>query len=491
MKSKKVLLSLLFLFSITLLMPMFNKVFAVEMSDTFKRILTDGKLVINSVEPTSADDANFLIGEYVSTTYEGFWADVNTCNDDFTSCDITYDYMGENEETHTVSIVYNYDKNVKTLINNYTNKFPSNKVFMVKDMELINYWLNYQEDNEHFEDYSSELKAYINYRNFDFSVSNRAGEDSDFLTARIGIATFLHNNKIYYVNNNMGTKGEHIIYVPDGTGNTAEALMEAAQKRIDDYVGKNKAEVSIGGDITEYYTNYYTELIASATDSNEEELYQGYYDYFLSEYNNEDGTYYFLKSAEGNYYFNVEIDGVSHMIIIVKDSDSMVKPTYKTADISTSIEISSASPLIPLDTNIKATKLSSGSDYERTIKVLNVTDNETFDLKLYSGSLSDYITKLEDGTFEVRIPLDEKYKGKDLIIYYVDANNKITEYNVKVENGYAVFTTDHFSIYTLAEKPEKDVTPNTGIENNSNVFSMICIISLFGVIALKRVILEK
>lgn len=486
MKNKKILVVMLFLFSVALLMPMLNRVFAVEMSDAFKQILTDGKLVINSVEPTSLDEAYFLIAEYVGNTYENFRADADTCNENFTYCDITYDYMGENEETHRVNIVYKYDKSIKTLINNYASEFPSKKVFRVKDMEIINYWLNYQEDNEHFENYSSELKSYLNYRNFDFNVDNRAGADTEFLTERMGIATFMHNNKVYYVNTSMGVKGEHIIYVPDNTSNTQEALMLAAQKRIDEYIGKNKVKVSIGGDITEYHTNYYTELIASAVGSDERELYQGYYDYFLNEYNNQDGSYNFLKRAEGNYYFNVEVNGVNRMIIIVKDSNSMITPTYKSGDLSTNVEISSASSLIPLDTNIRATQLSSGSDYEKILKILNVTDNETFDLKLYSGSLSNYITKLEDGTFEVKIPLKDKYKGKDLIVYYVDANNKITEHNVKVEDGYAIFNTNHFSIYTLAEKPQKDVTPKTGLENTLGIFSIICAVSLLGVVVLKK-----
>ena len=45
-----------------------------------------------------------------------------------------------------------------------------------------------------------------------------------------------------------------------------------------------------------------------------------------------------------------------------------------------------------------------------------------FDLNLYSDSLGKYITKLDDGKFEVRIPVPDNFKGKNLTVYYVDEN---------------------------------------------------------------------
>ena len=70
--------------------------------------------------------------------------------------------------------------------------------------------------------------------------------------------------------------------------------------------------------------------------------------------------------------------------------------------------------------------------------------------------------ELEDGSFEVRIPLSEKLKGKDLVAYYVDDNGNKEEHEVTIKDGYAVFNTNHFSTYTLAEKPAEkpDKTPD-------------------------------
>jgi hypothetical protein len=58
---------------------------------------------------------------------------------------------------------------------------------------------------------------------------------------------------------------------------------------------------------------------------------------------------------------------------------------------------------------------------------------------------------LSNGQFEVRIPISEKFKGKNLIVYYVNDNGDIDEHKVSIKENFAVFNTDHFSIYTLAE----------------------------------------
>ena len=71
----------------------------------------------------------------------------------------------------------------------------------------------------------------------------------------------------------------------------------------------------------------------------------------------------------------------------------MVVPKHKTSDIKTNIDISSNSNSIPLDTIIEAIKMENGEEYERIMKILNVKDNETFDLNLFSKTLNEYITR--------------------------------------------------------------------------------------------------
>lgn len=121
--------------------------------------------------------------------------------------------------------------------------------------------------------------------------------------------------------------------------------------------------------------------------------------------------------------------------------------------------------------------------------------------------------ELEDGSFEVRIPLSEKLKGKDLVAYYVDDNGNKEEHEVTIKEGYAVFNTNHFSTYTLAEKPaetpdktpietpdntpkgddntnnenEKDDTPKTG----TGILTIESILGIFAVVLASAVIIAK
>lgn len=47
------------------------------------------------------------------------------------------------------------------------------------------------------------------------------------------------------------------------------------------------------------------------------------------------------------------------------------------------------------------------------------------------------------------IPLSEEYLDKSLVAYYIKDDGSIETHEVTIENGYAVFETNHFSTYTL------------------------------------------
>jgi len=175
-----------------------------------------------------------------------------------------------------------------------------------------------------------------------------------------------------------------------------------------------------------------------------------------------------VKEQDDTYIVTVKVNGkeAKHNIIIRKDSSRMILPTYATADMVTDVTISSTATEIPLDTIVESEKLTSGTEYDKVIKKLqdekyNIENSVTYDLKLYSSSIKDYITKLEDGSFEVKLPIPEELKGKNLIACYVDTDGNIKEYEL---NDKEVFTTDHFSIYTLAEAPEPTQNENQGNE---------------------------
>ena len=54
--------------------------------------------------------------------------------------------------------------------------------------------------------------------------------------------------------------------------------------------------------------------------------------------------------------------------------------------------------------------------------------------------------------------------------YYTLSDGKTEEYKVEVKDGYAIFKTNHFSVYTLAENGNNnnENNGNTKINNNNN-----------------------
>ena len=433
-----------------------------EQSDEFKEYLNaDGKLEINSIVPTDE--------WYFDTMYQVFYTEdmengvmVDYMSEDFMSGDLTV-----GNETHTVDIVYNYNEDVPEKLQPLIDNFPDDiEYFMVEDMELVNYWVNtVNRDNiNDLAGFSGELKEYLSNYNVKLVVENGAGWDEPFLTERLGMAAITYEGSAYYVNPYLGSHADHIIYVPDNTGDTKEELIAAAQQRIDEYLGAdNNVTVSYAGTALEAWIDASYEMTRymweeEDPDLTKEEWVMG----FLPAYEDFGTDVIYIEGVdEDDFTFFVTITSgdvtKKYNIIIRKDSSKMIAPTYATADMENDIEISSSSSAIPLDTAIQSEKLTSGSVYDKIIGVLGVDENETFDISLYSDALQSNITKLENGSFEVKIPLSDALKGKDLVAYYVDEDGKVVEYEVTLdEDANAVFQTNHFSIYTIAEAEKKD-----------------------------------
>lgn len=427
-----------------------------EMSEKFESYLnSDGKLEINAVIPE--DEWDFLTICELFLWEEGInWGYIA---EDFMSFDFSVD-----NETHTVDIVYNYDEEVQEKLQSLVENFPEDKeFFVVEDMELINYWVNTLKSEwdiyNAMAGYSGEMKEYLGNYNVELVVDARAGWGEPFLTEIIGMAAITHEDIVYYVNDMLGSHADHIIYVPDNTGDTKEEIIAAAQKRIDEYLGAgNNVTVSYAGTAMEAWIDASYEMTRhwweeEDPDLTKEEWAIGFlpaYEDFGTDVLYVDG----VKEDDPTFLITITSGDVTktHNVIIRKDSSKMIIPTYATADMKNDIEISSTSSAIPLDTAIQSEKLTSGTAYDKIMGVLDVEENETYDINLYSNSLQSKITKLENGTFEVKIPVSDILKNKELVAYYVDKDGKVVEYKVSVENGCAVFATDHFSIYTIAEK---------------------------------------
>lgn len=500
-KFKKLALLLAFLIFATIILS--SNVFASE--DVFDKLLTDGKLVVHSVKPTSQDMAYTIVYEYMMMDkYPNYYINWdNSFNKDFTKCTIYYGNHQAGDLSKEVEISYVYDKDVKTVVDSLINKLGDKDTFNLNEIELINYFFNSSE-NSSMMDYSSELKKAIDYKNFNVDV--RMGDNHQFYTARGGNAVFSYNGTIYYVRPMTTAQAKHVIYVDDNTTDVLASIKARLVKVFGtDFNVKEKDTVAnfLASEKQKYIDMYnqYRDLqqrYASADAYTNAMMNEAYY--------NEDAWYHFITNSNiYEKYYTLTINNKEFNFLASKDSSKINNNVNLiTNDVGSDITINTKTASVPFDTLIQVSKITSGTEYDKIVKLLEVTNSEIFDLKLYSSSTGKNVTKLKDGTFEVKMPINEKLKGKDLIVYYVNENDKIEEHEVTVKDGYAKFTTDHFSIYTLAEKKvaeetpdntnidkeiptgEKDETPKTGVIDIISYVLVVTFISAVGIVVLKK-----
>lgn len=540
MKKFNKLLSVLLIIAVLLsIIP--NTVYAIsetpQMSEEFSTFLQDGKLVLNYAKPNSKDEwyAELICQHYEDEQFadEGpmYYLTLHDKNgvpgfsDDLSMISIGLWKSGEMEELerHTVDVVWNYDEKVYQKSQEILQKLPAGdsaeSTFCLTDLEFVNYLTNVLPEYSwevSMLDYSGDLKAITENTNFIFKMDVRSGGGT-FYSETGGIVRMTHGDTTYSISTDLiKVRSNYVIYVPENTSNTKEALIAAAQKRVDDYIGKGVIHISDSGKtVSEYYEQERNRILSEIADieqeitaleqqiselesiieaekanapyhneylvtTSEEQILQ--YETLISwklesigylndEYDNAKPQEEHLINAVGGYIFNLTVNGREecYNFVIVKDDDKLSIPKYESVDVSTDASVSADSSEVPLDTVIKVEKITHGEEHERICGTLEIKDGEIYDIKLHSGSLDDYITELKNGKFKVRLPIKNEYKGKELVVYYVDANGNKTKYNVTVKNNFAFFETDHFSIYTLTTVSEDDQNPP--ITYNEGYFS--------------------
>ncbi len=530
-----------------------------EMSEEFRNILTDGKLVLNYAKPSSKDD---LLAQIACDSFEdatGIFSLHNEYGEVALSDDLSKVTIGmwqnmEKVESHTVDVVWNYDEKAYKAAQSFMQNLPANgsegTYFYLSDLEYINYLVNNLSPSGEFDEmanYSGELKSLTNNTNFSIKMESRGGGgDNPFTDARHGITRLYYRDSVYHVwLSEITVRVNHAIYVPESTADTKDALIAAAQKRVDDYIGTDVVKITDSGStVSQYFEQernrilaeianveqeiagfqqeiaelkaiieaeqanapYHNEYLIAISEENilrcqnEISWHLTYKDDLAVQYDNAVPQDEYLKNAAGDYVFNIAINGsdASYSFVIVKDDSKLAVPTYISVDVSTDVSASTDSSEVPLDTVIKVEKITHGEEHERICGTLEIKDGEIFDIKLHSGSLDDYITELKNGKFKVRLPIKNEYKGKELVVYYVDANGNKTKYNVTVKNNFAFFETDHFSIYTLTTVSENDQTapdtpndnttsPNTGDNSNVILWFVVLFTSFIGLIGVSSI----
>lgn len=494
------------------------------------------ELTIKSI-PITSDHQIGIIDEKIISKYSdyqhGIYYSLDNCNNDYSECDLVKNVAqmnGPSQRTaYRVKMNYVYDKDVKKVVDNIMKKIPQNGIsFELNDIEAAHYFKavsDYYRSDEnataenqpHPIKFSSAYNKFVGYKNFIFEP--RMGYDSDYVISMGGSGEFMYDDTIYGYGNGINVRASLVLYVDSNETNPVQALKTRLSKYFDNV---NVIKDDAYGPVTEYNNMIMQQrqsynvckglkdyLVANGGNYNQEyseKMNQYNYNcmsfgsYQTADFSNEDeyisnfekdmkaNEWWFIDKVE-NAYYEVSYSGTVLHFLVIKDSSKVFKEDIKviTSDTETGVEIATDS-VIPLDTLIQVARVTTGEEYEKIVNILNAKNFEMFDLKLFSKSSNEYITRLDDGTFEVKLPISDALKDKDLVVYYVKDDNTVEEYPVTIKDGYAVFRTNHFSVYTLVGQDKNGIVSTSNKVNNpktgDNIISyvLLLILSLFGLI---------
>ena len=439
-----------------------------EYSNEFKKITTDGTLTLTSMTPKSLEDAEFLltaaVGDLIDTTiYSGY----GFCSGTVYNCEFQISLIGEETyESHSVIVTYNepsesLKNKVNSVVNNMRifentpeNPFTPERGYILDDLYLINY-LNTSTEFELWNDgassrairFSKELINLTSGSNITFKMDVRAGEELDIYQFAFGQA-ILYYDGIAFTTKNAAITQLNVLYIPEETTDTSEAYITAAQNRIDSYLGTNDISVAYGGLQTSLEPHNFENDIM---------------DYSITDDN----------------YYNITILGRTYKFLIAKKPTSQLElPKYVGSDAVSNVLITSNESIVPLDALLSIENVNS----EAIKNLLNTNNYLAYDFGLYSQNKKANITRLDNGTFQVKIPIsDTTLEGKTIVVYYLTSENKLEEHTATVTDGFAIFETDHFSTYIVAEKVGAENPQTYDGVTTYFILGMVSLIGLLGV----------
>lgn len=375
------------------------------------------------------------------------------CDDTFTTCTFV---DGQAFKAYTnIKITYDYDEDVAKIAQKAVDEgLIDNSKFEATDVELLNYLLY----GGSLANYTSSFKNQLSNYNFVSEIDQRGGAYEPFNTAAIGFYKATYNGTIYAIKDFIEINAPHIIYIPDD----ATDKVEAVKNRLKDIFGDDASKLKVtesDDTINELLAAFGEPTVGAEGDEK----------YIIIENNNEDCYFY----------------GMQLFFAVIKDSSKINNTvSFKSSDLLTNVSVETDSD-IPLDTIVGVDHITSGDKYDKIISILSVEDGEVFEISLNSIAQKRSITKLDSGMFLVKIPVPEKYEGKTLVVYYVDASDIVTPYEVTVSGGYATFETDHFSTYTLTTVDN----PATG--DNVLTYIILLGVSTIGLIGIPIIVKNR
>lgn len=396
---------------------------------------------------------------------EGVHISVNSCDYETNICEVsTFNEVSGMNKNYKIVFEGDYDKNISEKANAFADNLKSS--YYLSDMSYINQLINYVDEKGFFDtviyDNSKVLSIFPEFkhnieknRTFDYKTVNLGVGGSPILYGSSSVAIIYYNNKIVGITDSLSYYTMQAVYIPDTTENTKEAYIEAAKERIEEYLNNKDYEISLEYD--EEYNEMYCSDEWSICDVSRElnYIFEDEETYIASPYK---------LFINGNEYFAA---------IVPVPEEKIVNLEIKSIDYDTNISVETSGSNVPLDITLRIkdkSKEYGKHGYDRV-----------YDINLYSLLKDGYVTKIYDGV-KVMIPLSDNYKQKHLEIYHIkEDGTKGEKYHADVieKEGkkYAVFTTNHFSMYGI--ESEKNPQTYAGIKENI----LLLFIGLIGFLA--------
>jgi uncharacterized membrane protein YbaN (DUF454 family) len=138
---------------------------------------------------------------------------------------------------------------------------------------------------------------------------------------------------------------------------------------------------------------------------------------------------------------------------VKEDTDPVVvtegTPAVDLTNKKTKVRIKADANILADGVSMTVSKITSGTDYETTQTLMEsvATLFTVYNITLYNPSGA---TTQPSGMVTVYIPVPDDYNTSTIAVYRISDSVK-TKLTAKVENGYAVFQTSSFSIFTIAD----------------------------------------
>lgn len=404
------------------------------MSSDFSALVPDGRVSLNAIYRD--DGVEYIYDAFRAYSLSKLKADAYISNCQGDSALVTLN----NVESHTVSIDYAQgNPEHKAIVDDVIARFGYNS-FSLDDLEYINTF--YYRDPNYYGviNYNSQsvnelLTEKIANKHISYYFAGGGGMGDMFMESE-GRGVLLYYDGIAYGETRYGSGVEvnmhHVIYVPNETADTTDAFVAAAQKRIDDYLGKDSGvTISLVGELSDDPASYFE---------------QGYD----------------LTGFDGNYYRISYMDKTEE-VLILKNSSKIQSSTFNANDASSNVNVSSDNANYPTDTVVSADTVNENSNkYKELLKKLGLTIAQVIDISLYSPTIGN-INDFAGVDFNVTVPIDwSKFKGRNLFAYYVADDGSIEEHPITIDDFLAKFKTNHFSTYVISEKIDSSIIDSGG-----------------------------